>query len=341
MAVDTQLTTFTDLYTELLNRTRTVTGVTAVNNQAKRYINMALQDMVMGFEYKMPWLERDATLQTRVTYTTGTVAISVGATALTGTSTLWNTNDSYAVANARTTGKLILAGETTIYTISAVGSDTSITLNERYIGSAALSGATYIYFEDEFALASDFLKPIDQRLFSVASNIELVERNSFRRRFPRPNVGGTPSVATVVDRGFGTTVTPILRVQFYPYPTSALKVPYTYITSNLAVSSAGVAAVSLSADTDEPNMPLRYRTGIVLHALYMWYRDKKDDVRAQHAQADYQDFVTRVVNDQNMGAPTSARLVVDKASSDSMRKRPYSGVGRGFSTNNSFDDFRT
>src|SRR5574341_833712 len=101
MSSTTQVTDFSDLYTELLNRTRSVTGVTAVNNQAKRYINTALQDFVLGFEYKMPWLERRAVIRTHNDYTTGTVSISVGGTALTGSSTAWNTANSYGENNAR------------------------------------------------------------------------------------------------------------------------------------------------------------------------------------------------------------------------------------------------
>ena len=342
MSAGTQPIDYSDLYTELLNRTRSVTGVTAVTNQAKRYINMALQDMVMGFEYKMPWLERTAILRTHNDYSTGTVSISRGSTTLTGDSTAWTTANSYGENNARTTGKLILAGGVDIYTISAVGGATTITLNDRYVADSDLAaGSTYIYFEDEYALASDFLKPIDFRIFSQASNIELISRNDFRRRYPRPNVGGTPTLATLLDIGFGTTTTPVIRVQLYPYPTTELLIPYSYITANLAVSAAGVAAVSLSSDTDEPNMPLRYRPGIVLKALAAWYRDKKDDAREQSAMQEYVSFTTRVVEDQNMGAPTRAQLQVDMRSAHSFRKRPYKGSGRGYSTNNSFDDFRT
>jgi hypothetical protein len=120
-----------------------------------------------------------------------------------------------------------------------------------------------------------------------------------------------------------------------------MSIPYTYITNFLAVSSTGTESTELSADTDEPNMPRRYRNGIVLHALYMWYRDKKDDARAQQAQADYVDFTQRVINDQNMGAPTRAQLAVDRRGAVSQTNRPYRGVGRRYSVNNSFDDFRS
>ena len=48
MSATSQLTTFSDLYTDLQNRVRVTTGVTATENQAKRYINIALHDLHLG-----------------------------------------------------------------------------------------------------------------------------------------------------------------------------------------------------------------------------------------------------------------------------------------------------
>ena len=47
------------------------------------------------------------------------MAISVGSTSLTGTSTLWATSNSYSENNARTTGK-VLGGHHDIYPITTV-----------------------------------------------------------------------------------------------------------------------------------------------------------------------------------------------------------------------------
>jgi len=70
-----------------------------------------------------------------------------------------------------------------------------------------------------------------------------------------------------------------------------------YLTSNLAVSSGGVAQANLIGETDEPIVPLRYRHVIILHALYFWYRDRKDDQRSQEARMEYQDLVRRIRQD--------------------------------------------
>lgn len=338
MSTTSQLTTFSDLYTDLQNRCRVTTGVSATEAQAKRYINIALHDFNLGFQYKLPWLERTAQLRTHATYSTGTVAISVGSTSLVGTSTLWNTANSYSENNARTTGKMVLEGTTDIYPITTVTSDTAITLSNKYVGSAALSGATYTYFEDTYDLASDFLRPVDFQFFSQAYNITLLPRDEFRRRFPRPNVAGNPQYACLLDLAPSGNTTPIRRVQFYPYPTTTLVIPYTYITNAVGVTSAGVALTSLSSDTDEPLIPLRYRHAIIYHALYHWYRDKRDDARSQEAKAEYTDIMLRIVDDQDFGAPTKAHL---RPADVYNVKRPYkSGLNGRVVTGNRFDQGR-
>lgn len=57
MSSTSQYTTFSDLYTGLQQRVRVTTGVAATENQAKNYINVALHDFNLGFQYKLPWLE--------------------------------------------------------------------------------------------------------------------------------------------------------------------------------------------------------------------------------------------------------------------------------------------
>lgn len=338
MSATSQLTTFSDLYTDLQNRVRVATGVTATENQAKRYINTAIQDIALGTDYKLPWLERRAVLITHAAYTTGTVDVSVGGTTVTGTSTLWNTANSYGQNNARTTGKMTIAGGHDIYNVTAVGSDTSITIGHRYVPTSAADDATYIYFEDEYALASDFLRMIDTQIFIGGHAIPIISRHEFRERFPRPNVGGRPKVATVLDIGFSSSTTPVRRMQFYPYPDAVFSIPYTYVTSNLAVSSAGAEASTLSSDTDEPNMPLRYRHLILLHALYNWYRDKRDDQRSQEVKAEYTDQMLRLLGDQEVGTHLKAQIRPSIGSYVQGAKRPYrQRGGRSYDLNDGFD----
>jgi len=57
----------------------------------------------------------------------------------------------------------------------------------------------------------------------------------------------------------------------------------------------------MSASTDEPIVPLRYRHALVFHALANWYRDKKDDARMEAAKGEYTDLMLRIVSDVEVG----------------------------------------
>lgn len=297
---NTQPKDFSDLYFSLLNRVREATTSAATASQAKQYINTALQDMHIGFGERFPWCERSARLTTTAPYSTGTVSISKGALTLTGVSTLWTTTNAFGIANARTTGKIVIDGTPVIYEVSAVGGAGTITLGERYVG-ADVSGGTYVYFEDEYDLSADFLRPLDTQFFDSRTEIAIVDRTTFRRKYPTNSVTGPPRVACIVDRAFVGNTTPVRRVALFRPPDAAYSIPYNFVTNKLAVTAAGVAAQSLSGDTDEPIVPFQYRHMIVLHALYNWYRDKKDDVRSQEAKAEFTDLMLRTTGDTEVG----------------------------------------
>ena len=336
MAVSNAPITFADLYTALLNRLRADSSNSATLNQAKQYICLANNSMHLGFGEKYPWCERKATLLTQASYSTGTLSVSVGGTSVTGASTLWNTNNDYGVANVRAGGKLVLEGSPDIYEVASVSSDTALTLATRYVGSAALSGATYTYFEDEYDLAADFLKPIDANSFDTDRQIELISRTDFRRMFPRPNVTGTIERACIIDKISTGAATVPRRVRFHRPPSTTIIIPYAYVTKYLAISSAGTAAENLSSDDDQPIVPQIYRHAIVLQALADWYRDKKDDQRSQEVQADFTNFMLRVTADGDIAQP---RMKLQPRVGGYRRQaaRPYSGAGQRYDTNGRFD----
>lgn len=343
MSETTQYTTFADLYQGLLRRVRVSTGVTATDNQAKHYINVALQDIHLGFDYKLPWCERRDVLRVKAPYTTGTVSVSVGGTTVTGSSTLWSTANSYGEANTVALGKIIFSGESNVYRVSSVSSDTSITLIDKYVGSAALSGSEYTYFEDEYALSSNFLRPIDMQVFSPQMNIALISRSEFRRRFPVVNVSGRPRYACLVDSITSPAIAlPLRKVLFYPYPDQTYNIPYTFVTSVVATNSAGSSSLtSMSSDTDIPTMPLRYRHAIIFHALAHWYRDRKDDARSQAASAEYQSIMERIVGDHDIATHVTTQLQ-PRGGYTRVAQNPYSyrGGRRIYDLNDEFDSFK-
>src|SRR3990167_1369645 len=338
MSSTSQPKTFADIYTDLMNRVRVDTSNAPTLAQAKRYSNIALNDMHINFGEKFPWAERHGTLQVMAPYTTGTIAITKGSTTLTGASTLWNTAHAFGANNARVTGKIAINGTVNVYTISAIGSDTSITLNERYQDTTETAG-TYTYFEDEYALASDFLKPFDVQYFDANANIPLIGRMEFRRLHPRNKTPGKIQMPTIVDRAFSGSTTPVRRIIFYQPPNAYQLVPYNYVTANLAVSAAGVEQTGLVEDTDEPIVPLHYRHVIVFGALYHWYRDKKNDTRSQEVKEEYTDLVFRIASDTEIGA-SKPRITPKMGHYRSSARRPLTRGNSRYTTGTSFDEIR-
>jgi hypothetical protein len=259
---------------------------------------------------------------------------------LTGASTAWTTQNDFELNNVRSTGKIVINGTLPVYEIESVDSATSITLASRYVGDDVSAGA-YLYYEDEYDLHADFLRPMNVRSFDTGNAIDIIDRQRFRRQYVRVNVTGKPVVACIVDRApIGNTL-PIRRVQFWKPPDVAYSIPYTFVTSKLAVTSAGVAADSLIGDTDQPIVPLNYRYAIVLHALYNWYRDKKDDARSQEAKSEYTDLVLRIAGDTQIG---ESRPVLQPRMGGYRRqaRSPYNnrGSGRRHTLGDRFDEMK-
>ena len=340
MSSTSQVTTFSDLYTDLSNRVRVATGVTATENQAKRYINTALWDMHVGWGEHFWWAHRSDVLRTHEPYTTGTVTVTVGSTTLTGASTLWNTNNDFAEANMRAGGKFTVSGSD-VYEISSVSSDTAAVLTQRYIAATG-TAATYTYYEDEYALSGDFLRPLDLQLFSADLDIQLIDPIEFRRRYPRNSTRGEPKVATLIAKDPSSSTAVRTRVRFHPAPADIYMVPYSFVTNKLAVGSSGTLATALSSDADEPIVPLEYRHAIVLHALANWYRDKRDDDRHKDVWAQWSNLMTRITGDTRIGVQPRPRFAPRSGLQMARARYPWSGSGGGrYTTGTSFDQMRS
>ncbi|MDP3769070.1 MAG: hypothetical protein Q8S13_13725, partial [Dehalococcoidia bacterium] len=270
-------------------------------------------------------------------YTTGTVDISVGSTSLVGTSSLWNTANSYGQNNARTTCKITIAGGNDIYRVTTVTSDTAITLETRYVPTTAADDAAYIYFEDEYALEADFDDIVDARTFSPERKVRLIGPRDFYRIYNRNSRLGTPKHATLIELGAGTTAALRRRVVFGPAPDQVYTIPYRYYTTYLAVSATGTGAVNLSANTGEPIIPLRFRQALVRKALELWARDRKDDARAELYRGE-SDAILAKARAQVGDASDRPRLSPAVAAYWRQARRPYTGTSTGrYDVNDRFD----
>lgn len=324
--MSTQPKTFAELYADLMNRARVDSNQTINATVAKRFINTALFDMHLGHGEKFPWAERNARLLTHPLYNTGTVTVATGSASVTGIGTAWNTNNSYGQRNARAGGKIVFSGDDTLYEVDSVSSNTALTLTDAYRGPAITAG-DYQYFEDEYDLASDFLKPLDKTRFDGRGEIPIMDRREFRRRFTRLTTTGQIVACAIFDKPFDGDTAPVRRARFYRPPSDARYIPYAYVSSNLAVTAAGAEQAQLVNDTDEPIVPLYARFLIVAKALEHWYRDKKNDTRSQEAKAEYVDGITRLLGDVEVGAQRP-RMQPNVSGYARRAKQPYRSSGR-------------
>jgi len=322
MAAETLYDDFETLYTDLLNRVRESTSVTATVTLAKRFINIAVEDMHIGASETLPWAERRSHILTQPTYTTGTLSATKGSQVVTGSGTSWKTDNDFGVNNVRRDGKLLINGTTEPYRVYSVTNDTQLAITSKFIDDD-VSGASYTYFEDEYDLASDFGRPIDWRTFSDGYSIPMISRTEFYRRFPRNSSPGKVKVATIIDVDDATTL-PVRKVLFHNPPDEAQVIPYHYVTKYLCVQDDGTRLDYMTGNSDEPLVPKRYRLAIVLNALYHWYRDRKDDTRAQEVRAEYIDFMMRMMNDLEIGSKRPS--IVPRVGPYWLKaRRPWSG----------------
>ena len=336
MSATTQFTTFSDLYNGVLKAVRSSQSQSSTIELAKQAVNLGLQDMHLGTEYQFYWAEREATLLTVPPYTTGTVALTQGSATVTGTDTLWNTANWTGNANVVAGMKIKFPGSQTVYEVSAVASDTSLTLTAIYDG-ADVTGATYSAFGDTYSMASDYLRPVDMQFFDANREIRLVDRRQLRRAMPQRYITGYPEWATQVELGPSGSTALRPRLVFLPPPDAVYRIPYAYITNLLAVASDGTLAVSLSSDTDEPIVPLRYRHAIYYYALMKVY-EGKDDARYTTAKQMYTETMMRTLSDVTVG-DRRARIEPNVTAYARQAQRPYSGRGSGhrFDFHNRFD----
>ena len=327
MSVTTQFTTFNDLYIGVLNAVRSQTSQASTLALAQRAVNVALQDMHLGQDYQFYWAERNAFLLTHPGYSTGTLTIGQGSQLVTATAgtTFWTSTNTFGQLNVAVSGKLKFPGDETVYRVATVPTAETLTLNGKFVGSS-LTDSAYTYFEDEYALPSDYLRPVDMQFFDDNREINLIDRRQLRRGLPRNSTTGRPRAATQIELGPSASASLRPRIVFAPPPDAAYQIPFGYITNQLVVAADGTLKTNFTLDTDEPIVPLRYRHALYYYALKIFY-EHKDDARRAEADAAYKEVMQRTLGDVTVG---DRRMRIEPAVGNyrQQAERPYRAGGR-------------
>lgn len=168
-------------------------------------------------------------------YSTGTVTVTRNSTTVTGSGTAWAASD---------VGRQFQAGNRApAYTITAVASGTSLTLDRVYGGDTA-SGSAYRILDAYVTVPADFKRFIV--VTDPAQNWRLrhwVTQEEINRWDPARTYTGSPWA--LADRRFNSSGVP--QYELWPYGTSAKNFPF-YYTKQVA---------DLAVDDDQPFYPLR------------------------------------------------------------------------------------
>ena len=166
-----------------------ITSISAQDNLVKRAINRAL-DRISG-STRWNYLLTRSFFTLVDDYSTGTVAITAGDTAITGTNTVFT--------SAMVGMKIKFGSDSAYYTIKTFTSTTAIVLEEPYQGSTLTAG-TYVIYQDEYRLAPDL--DMLQYAKQIATGQGLVELDpgDYEIMFPTPDAYGDPQYITPIGR---------------------------------------------------------------------------------------------------------------------------------------------
>lgn len=235
---------------------------TATRTFVKDYINFTARDIWLAH----PWPERyaEATITTLSPYSTGTVASS-GAT-ITGTGTTFPATFTAALA------RFAASYASPFYTVSTRDSATQLTLSESY-AETALSGSTYVYYQDIYNLASDVDELVDVRLLKAGQHgpIAAVLEKRLDEQAYIPGSAGTPIVYSMV----GQSSAGLKRVRLWPVPDNVYRLKYRYLKGY----------TEMTADADECVIPESRRDLLIVGALRYGYRLKDEYAKAGQEEA--------------------------------------------------------
>jgi hypothetical protein len=227
------LSTFVDLWRDLL--------VLAPNLPipfAQRAVNVAYRRALDSFRWSA--LRGESEFYIPVPETTGTVDVTQNSLTVTGAGTAWT--------SALVGRQFFVGGKAPYYTVAAVSSPTSLTL-DRVWGAASATGQSYSIQLVYLTPVSDFLQFTDIR--DVTNNwrwmglttVEFLDKFDAQRSY-----SGTSYVLAAVPPG--STATGFPRYEIYPRPPGEASYPYRYIRR----------PAELSANSDVPLYPIRPET---------------------------------------------------------------------------------
>lgn len=253
--------------------------------KVKAYINMTGRDIWTAHE----WRERrdEGTITTVAPYSTGSVSSS--STTITGSGT---TFPSYTAGLAT----FALSYSDPPYTIATRDSATQLTLADAY-NETALSGSTYVAFQDVYTLGSTVERLIDIRLLATGYDGPLgaLTERRLEQVATIPGEAGKPTVYAVLPQ----TAAGLKKVRVWPVPDAAYRLKYRFLKTY----------TDMSADADECVVPETRRDLLVCGTLRWAYRLAGQYQKAQNEDARFEALLLKHIKNEGDHGPLGLRLL--------------------------------
>lgn len=242
------LTDGTIPFTELSERCQTLARLESLNNEdfTKGLVNDTYVFSIPRIEDWRPLVE-ESTLAMTACYNTGTIAVNAGSASVTGTGTTWT-----STMTAANGWRIKIAGQDIVYKFT-YASGTTATISPVLAGATNISGASYVVYQEEYQLASDFDRFLKNGSIYVMSGGRLqdtimeVPHDQFREDY-YPDVQD-PIRRCILSKPHATTGYKTVRIN--PPPRTAKAYPYEYIkklTRMREYTTGTVSVTSGSAD---------------------------------------------------------------------------------------------
>jgi len=241
--------TFTDLQNEVYDHTGIDSSDSGNQTRVARWLNYVQRDLCARWPW--PWMLGRQSLVTIPDYYTGTCSVNAGATSVTGIGTSW--------AAASTDGGVAsdyyiqFSTANDWYHVTAIGSTTSITLENAYQQSTNFVSGTYTLRRWFYHLASNTDEVIDIRNWNTPVKLIQVDLRFIDDLRPNPQSTNAPYGYMMfgTDSSGNTVFTP------YPFPSD----------SRLFEFRVKVRPTDMSSGGDLPTVPPKYAHVIAWGAI--------------------------------------------------------------------------
>ena len=305
-------TTFSTIYTAVMNRARMPVSNTTELAKVKRIINEVYRDILFAEDWA--FLVKRHVFNTASDFNHGTITVTSGSTAFTLTN-IATSLGSFVDRKLRvpTSTPDTLA----FYRISTHTADLATGLLDAAYTSDSTTGAAFHIYQDIYDLPSDFFSLVDlARAGSSVGPHPIGPREMLRIKAADTTVG-KPQRYSVFDYATTGDPTTVRQLWVHPYPDKTYRVEMWYRRS----------ATDLSTDDDVPALPEEYRHVITHGALAEVYSTMlADSQRGGEYRQLYQQGIARMASqNREVGAESPQIVPVDQWRTHFKRRRPHPG----------------